>query len=199
MLSVGNSIFYRPKDKAVHADQARKNFIRPGGDHFQLLVVWNTWVETDYSTQWCFENFIQHRSMGKARAIREQLLQLMERTEVALVSNSDSGNIIGIQKAFTCGFFYNSARLTQSADSYRTVKHNANVHIHPSSSLAGDKMPKWVVYYELVLTSREFMRSCIEISPDWLLEAAPHYYKATELEDDSLKKMPRGKGRSHGN
>jgi pre-mRNA-splicing factor ATP-dependent RNA helicase DHX16 len=42
MLSVGNSIFYRPKDKAVHADQARKNFFRPGGDHLALLAVWNT-------------------------------------------------------------------------------------------------------------------------------------------------------------
>jgi pre-mRNA-splicing factor ATP-dependent RNA helicase DHX16 len=26
MLSVGNSIFYRPKEKAIHADNARKNF-----------------------------------------------------------------------------------------------------------------------------------------------------------------------------
>ena len=42
MLSVGNSIFYRPKDKAVHADQAKKNFYRPGGDHLTLLAVWNT-------------------------------------------------------------------------------------------------------------------------------------------------------------
>jgi pre-mRNA-splicing factor ATP-dependent RNA helicase DHX16 len=32
MLSVGNSIFYRPKDKILHADNAHKNFIRPGGD-----------------------------------------------------------------------------------------------------------------------------------------------------------------------
>ena len=29
MLSVGNSIFYRPKEKQVHADNARKNFFRP--------------------------------------------------------------------------------------------------------------------------------------------------------------------------
>jgi pre-mRNA-splicing factor ATP-dependent RNA helicase DHX16 len=41
MLSAGNSIFYRPKDKQVHADQARKNFTQPGGDHLTLLAVWN--------------------------------------------------------------------------------------------------------------------------------------------------------------
>lgn len=39
MLSVGNSIFYRPKEKALHADNARKNFFRPGGDHICLLTV----------------------------------------------------------------------------------------------------------------------------------------------------------------
>jgi hypothetical protein len=41
MLSVQNSVFYRPKDKIVQADQARKNFHRPGGDHLVLLAVWN--------------------------------------------------------------------------------------------------------------------------------------------------------------
>ncbi|KFH10216.1 putative pre-mRNA-splicing factor ATP-dependent RNA helicase, partial [Toxoplasma gondii VAND] len=46
MLGVGNSIFYRPKDKAMHADNARKNFFRPGGDHLTLLNVYKQWEET---------------------------------------------------------------------------------------------------------------------------------------------------------
>jgi pre-mRNA-splicing factor ATP-dependent RNA helicase DHX16 len=33
MMSVGNSIFHRPKEKEIHADAARKTFERPGGDH----------------------------------------------------------------------------------------------------------------------------------------------------------------------
>jgi len=40
MLSVGNSIFYRPKDKILHADNAHKNFIRPGGDQIRLLNIY---------------------------------------------------------------------------------------------------------------------------------------------------------------
>ena len=40
MLDVNNSIFYRPADKKVHADQARMNFARGGkGDHLALLNV----------------------------------------------------------------------------------------------------------------------------------------------------------------
>ena len=87
MLSVNNAIFYRPKDKVVHADNARVNFFRPGGDHLTLLNVYDQWVETGYSTQWCFENFIQHRSMKRARDVREQLEGLMERVEIEITSN----------------------------------------------------------------------------------------------------------------
>ena len=87
MLSVNNAIFYRPKDKAVHADNARKNFFRPGGDHLTLLNVYEQWAETNYSTQWCYENFIQHRSMKRARDVRDQLEGLMERVEIEITSN----------------------------------------------------------------------------------------------------------------
>lgn len=60
MVSVGNSIFYRPKDKAVHADNAHKNFHRGNvGDHIGLMNVYNSWAETQFSQQWCFENFVQ--------------------------------------------------------------------------------------------------------------------------------------------
>lgn len=87
MLSVNNAIFYRPKDKVVHADNARKNFFRPGGDHLTLLNVYEQWADTNYSTQWCYENFIQHRSMKRARDVREQLEGLMERVEIEITSN----------------------------------------------------------------------------------------------------------------
>eukprot|EP00842_Homolaphlyctis_polyrhiza_P002179 jgi/Hompol1/2962/HPOL_003083-RA len=196
MLSIGNSVFYRPKDKAVHADQARKNFYRPGGDHLTLLAVWNAWVETNYSIQWCYENFIQHRSMKRARDVRDQLVGLMERTEVAILSNPDPANTLPIRKAITAGFFYHTATLQRSGDSYRTIKHHQTVMIHPSSSLVGLDKPKWIVYHELVFTTREFVRQVIEIQPEWLMEVAPHYYKSNELQDDSLKKLPKGVGRS---
>ena len=53
-------VFYRPKEKAVHADNARVNFNRGAqGDHISLMNVYNQWQETGESTQWCFENFIQ--------------------------------------------------------------------------------------------------------------------------------------------
>lgn len=36
----------------------------------------------------------------------------------------------------------------------------------------------------------------IEIDSTWLLEVAPHYYKAKELEDASTKKLPKKVGKT---
>lgn len=59
MLSAGNAIFYRPKDKAVLADAAKANFHRGYGDHLALLNCYSQWAELGFSVQWCFENYVQ--------------------------------------------------------------------------------------------------------------------------------------------
>uniref|UniRef100_A0A8P4KTJ8 RNA helicase n=1 Tax=Dicentrarchus labrax TaxID=13489 RepID=A0A8P4KTJ8_DICLA len=189
MLSVNNSIFYRPKDKVVHADNARMNFVVPGGDHLVLLNVYTQWLESGYSTQWCYENFIQFRSMRRARDVRDQLEGLMDRIEVEVVSSQ--GDSLPIRKAVTAGYFYHTARLSKGG--YKTVKHQQTVYVHPNSSLF-EEQPRWLIYHELVFTTKEFMRQVIEIESGWLLEVAPHYYKSKELEDSSSKKMPRDQG-----
>lgn len=48
MLSAGGAIFHRPKDRAVHADNAHKNFWAKCGDHLTLKNVYEHWVESDY-------------------------------------------------------------------------------------------------------------------------------------------------------
>ncbi|KAM3872744.1 pre-mRNA-splicing factor ATP-dependent RNA helicase DHX16 isoform 3-T3 [Diretmus argenteus] len=191
MLSVNNSIFYRPKDKVVHADNARMNFVVPGGDHLVLLNVYTQWMESGYSTQWCYENFIQFRSMKRARDVREQLEGLMDRIEVEVVSSQ--GDCMPIRKAVTAGYFYHTARLSKGG--YKTVKHQQTVYVHPNSCLF-EEQPRWLIYHELVFTTKEFMRQVIEIESGWLLEVAPHYYKNKELEDSSSKKMPRKQGKT---
>lgn len=53
-----------------------------------------------------------------------------------------------------------------------------------------------MIYNELVMTSKEFIRTVSEIKHEWLAEVAPHYYRAAELEDTSSKKLPKGAGRA---
>ena len=193
MLGINASIFYRPKDKAIHADTARKNFFQPGGDHLMLCNVYNQWVESGYSKQWCAENYIQHRSMSRARDVREQLQSLLERVEIEIKSNPTDN--VGIRKALTAGYFYHVAKLSKDGGQYKTIKSHQTVLVHPNSSLFEDK-PRWLLYHELVLTTKEYMRQLIEIEPQWLIEVAPHYYKSQEIEDSTTKKMPKQVGKS---
>jgi pre-mRNA-splicing factor ATP-dependent RNA helicase DHX16 len=191
MLSIGSSVFYRPKEKKVHADTARQNFARGGGgDHIALLRCYREWAETDYSPNWCFENFVQVRNMRKARDVREQLEGLCERVEVdPNISSPD--DIESTLKAVTAGFFYNTARLGKSGD-YETVKQRRTVYIHPSSVLAKEEpLPGWLVYFELAFTSKEYMRQVAPIQPKWLIEIAPHFYQESDVEDAKTKKMPK--------
>lgn len=80
MLSVNVEYrFYRPKDKLILADKANKMFYLCGGDHLAILNIYNQWANTDFNTNWCYENFIQHRTMHRARDIRNQLVALKQR------------------------------------------------------------------------------------------------------------------------
>ena len=191
MLTCGGSVFYRPKDKQVHADNAHSNFHRGNvGDHIALLHVYNSWAETNFTTQWCYENFVQVRELRRARDIRDQLVGLMERVEIDMCSDPSAHD--DIKKSITSGYFYHTAQL-QKNGSYKTVKHPQTVHIHPSSGLL-QQMPRWLVYHELVLTSKEYMRNVIEIRPDWLVEIAPHYYDKSDVKELAGKKMPKALG-----
>ncbi|CAM9149384.1 unnamed protein product, partial [Choristocarpus tenellus] len=98
------------------------------------MRVYNDWAETSYSTQWCYENYVQVRSLNRARDIREQLEGLCERVEVEISSNP--GEIDNIAKAVTSGFFYHTAKLSKSGEGYKTIKNQHTVFIHPSSCLS---------------------------------------------------------------
>ncbi|KAL6922203.1 hypothetical protein FSST1_006229 [Fusarium sambucinum] len=192
MLGEASALFFRPKDKKIHADSARNRFtVKDGGDHITLLNVWNQWVDSDFSPVWAKENFLQQRSLTRARDVRDQLAKLCERVEVA-PSTCGATNLRPIKRAITAGFFPNAARLQKSGDSYRTVKNNTTVWIHPSSVLmAIDPPEKMVVYFELVQTTKEYMRSVMPIEPRWLSELAPHFHKKKDVEEMEEKKMPK--------
>jgi pre-mRNA-splicing factor ATP-dependent RNA helicase DHX15/PRP43 len=44
-----------------------------------------------------------------------------------------------------------------------------------------DTKPEWVLYNEFVLTSRNYIRTCLVIYPEWLFEVAPEYFDLSEF------------------
>lgn len=198
MLSVSSMLFYRPKEKSVQADKARLEFYRPGGDHMMLLAIWETWLENGYSTQWCFDHFIQFRSLKRARDVRDQLANLCERIGIIVADEGEEESYerrvsdpVVVRQCVTAGYFYHAARLAKSGDHYKSTKFPQKIYIHPSSSLIKDR-PKWLIYHELVLTKKEYMRQVVEINPQWLIKVAPHYFKEEDLAADLQTRMPKG-------
>lgn len=190
LLSESSSLFYRPKDKKEQADKKKEAFNQEFGDHLTLLNIWEQWVETGYSNIWCQDHFIQYKALKRARDIREQLSRLCNRIGIETDKDDLTENkTMKIQKAITSGFFPHIARLSKMGDSYRSLKKNQPIFIHPSSSLHSVKPPpKLMLYHELVLTSKEYMRNCMLIDEKWLSELAPHYYSAKELESLESKR-----------
>ncbi|KAG1330850.1 Helicase [Cocos nucifera] len=166
MIQTGN-IFYRPREKQAQADQKRAKFFQPEGDHLTLLAVYEAWKAKNFSGPWCFENFVQSRSLRRAQDVRKQLLTIMDRYKLDVVSAGK--NFTKIRKAITAGFFFHSAR-KDPQEGYRTVVENQPVYIHPSSALF-QRQPDWVIYHELVMTTKEYMRevgsSSIENVKPW--------------------------------
>ncbi|KAK3392177.1 P-loop containing nucleoside triphosphate hydrolase protein [Sordaria brevicollis] len=194
MLGEVATLFFRPKDKKVHADSARARFtVKDGGDHLTLLNVYNQWVDADYSPIWAKENFLTQRSLTRARDVRDQLAKLCDR--VLEGSTSTCGGVSNMQpilRALTAAFFLNAARLNRGGDGYRTLKNNMTVYVHPSSVVKGmDPPPKVIIYHELVVTTKEFVRSVIPIDAKWLTEFGGHYYDAKDVESMTVKKLPK--------
>ena len=175
MLSVP-TVFYRPKEKQHEADQRKARFHQPEGDHLTLLTVYQAWKHQNFSRPWCHENFVQWRSLMRAQDIRKQLLTMMDRHRIEL--NSCGRDYTRVCKAICSGFFVHAAR-RDAQEGFKTLVEDQPVFVHPSSTLYM-KNPEWVVYHELVLTTREYMREVCAIDPRWLVEVAPTFFRVSD-------------------
>ncbi|KAI5464935.1 P-loop containing nucleoside triphosphate hydrolase protein [Mariannaea sp. PMI_226] len=178
------NVFYRPKEKQTQADQKKAKFHDPHGDHLTLLNVYNSWKQSGFSSPWCFENFIQARSMRRAKDVRDQLVKIMERYKHRVVSCGRKTE--KVRQALCSGFFRHAAR-KDPQEGYKTLIEGTPIYLHPSSALFG-KQAEWVIYHDLVLTTKEYMHFTTSIEPKWLVEAAPTFFKVAPTDKLSKRK-----------
>ena len=179
-----------------------------------LLTVYNSWKNNKFSHAWCFENFVQARSMRRTQDIRQQLLGIMDRYKQDVVSCGKSYQ--RVCKAIVSGFFSHAAK-KDPQEGYKTLTEGTPVYIHPSSALFNHN-PEWygnacaspasrglrvtaqphasgpgapanrctpvapsrVIYHELVLTTKEYMREVLAVDPKWLAEMAPTFFRLAD-------------------
>ena len=183
MLSIDN-VFYRPKEKQAAADQKKARFFQPEGDHIMLLAVYDAWEKNKCSAQWCHDNYIQQRVMKRAQDIRKQLVGIMDRYHFNILSAGKDYK--KVCQAIVSGYFTNCAK-RHPQEGYRTMVEGQPVYLHPSSALF-NKNPEWVVYHELVMTTKEYMRNVMIVDAKWLLKLAPDFYKVSNPQELSRAK-----------
>ncbi|KAK3821204.1 MAG: P-loop containing nucleoside triphosphate hydrolase protein [Benniella sp.] len=171
-------VFMRPAEHRKAADLAKAQFAHPDSDHLTLLNVYHAFKEAGDDQKWCYDNFLNYRTLKSADNVRTQLKRYMERCDLELVSlpfdeKPRGSYYTGIRKALTCGYFMQAAHQERSGN-YLTVKDNQVVRLHPSSCL--DHAAEWVIYNEFVLTNQNFIRTVTEIRAEWLLDIAPNYF-----------------------
>ncbi|BDA46331.1 Pre-mRNA-splicing factor ATP-dependent RNA helicase DHX15 [Coccomyxa sp. Obi] len=174
MLSVPN-VFLRPREAAKAADEAKARFAHIDGDHLTLLNVYHAYKQNGEAHDWCYDHFLNTRSLKAADSVRSQLVRIATRLGTPLVSSDFKSRDYypNIRKAITAGYFMQVAHLERTGH-YLTVKDNQMVHLHPSTCL--DHKPEWALYQEFVLTSRNYIRTVTDIKGEWLVDIAPHYY-----------------------
>ncbi|VDI33480.1 putative pre-mRNA-splicing factor ATP-dependent RNA helicase PRP1 [Mytilus galloprovincialis] len=174
MLSVPQC-FVRPTEAKKAADEAKMRFAHIDGDHLTLLNVYHAFKQSQEDPQWCYDNFVNYRSLKSADNVRQQLARIMDRFNLRRTSTDFSSRdyYINIRKALVSGFFMQVAHLERTGH-YLTVKDNQVVQLHPSTCL--DHKPEWVLYNEFVLTTKNYIRTVSDVKPEWLVAIAPQYY-----------------------
>jgi len=112
MLSVPN-IFMRPKEAAKAADEAKAQFAHADGDHLTLLNAYHAYKQNGENKDWCYDNFINFRSMQSADSVREQLSRIMKKMNLPMVSTdfSSSDYYNNIRRCLTAGLFMQVSNL----------------------------------------------------------------------------------------
>ena len=169
-------IFSRPTSGqgAINARRARRNFEVAEGDLITMLNVYQAFVSNGCTKEFCGQHHLMYRHLKRVVEIRNQLASLLTKQfKLKLVSSGTDTYVI--RRAITSGLFPFAAYLHHSG-SYRMIRGDAEVSIHPTSCLYTEKQPSWIVFGEVLHTTKLFVKDITVIDAKWLVELAPHYY-----------------------
>ena len=193
MLSVP-SVFFRPKDRQEESDSAREKFMVAESDHLTLLHIYQQWRQHNYSVNWCNEHFIHSKAMRKVREVRSQLLDIMKQQKISHQSCGSEWDIV--RKTICSAYFHNSAKF-KGIGEYINLRTGTPCNLHVTSALYGlGYTPDYVVYHELVLTTKEYMQCVTAVDPYWLAELGPMFFSIRES-SLSTRKLNKKKEKEH--
>uniref|UniRef100_A0A2P2HW90 RNA helicase n=1 Tax=Hirondellea gigas TaxID=1518452 RepID=A0A2P2HW90_9CRUS len=177
MLSVP-ALFYRPKGREEEADGMREKFQVPESDHLTYLNIYRQWKIQKYSMNWCNKHFLHFKALKKVREVRQQLKDIMDQQKFEVVSAGNDEDLI--RKCICTAYFHQACRL-KGIGEYVNLRTGTPCHLHPTSALFGmGYTPDYIVYHELIMTSREFMQIVTAVEGNWLAEVGDKFFSINE-------------------
>jgi HrpA-like RNA helicase len=202
ILSVEGSVFFSPVAQRDAAKAAHRRFVSRLGDHLTLVNVYRAFVDEDDSksrrAEFCKDHFINLRTLNSAESISGQLSKMMQCPEMlqwslanppsADMEAEDASAAELLRRCVVAGFFRNAARRREEDGRYVLVGSSggasgdmgeAGVDIHPASVLctgSTKRGPPLVVFNELVMTAKPYLRTVLSVEQSWLISHSGRYF-----------------------
>ncbi|PYD84101.1 hypothetical protein DNF23_56410 [Pseudomonas syringae pv. pisi] len=128
--------------------------------------------------KWCKEHYLNYRSLATAHSIYQQLSQLFYYFQQKYPSSSltarfeEESEQDRLGRCLVSGFFRQTVRIGKDNHLY-TLFEPLQVDIHPSSVLhrrLSSKEEGYLIYHELIWTSKPYIRTIIKVKEEWLLQ-----------------------------
>ncbi|KAI4905188.1 hypothetical protein NFI96_013904 [Prochilodus magdalenae] len=194
MLSVEN-IFIRPghPEKQKEAEIIHKELAASAGssnDFLILLCIFEKCKASENPSLWCKDHWIHWRAVKSALSVetqlREILLRLKQQKDFPQETFNGSSSEL-LRHCLCLGYFTNVARRSMGKAFCTMDGHGSTVHIHPSSSLFGKEAQlDWIIFHDVLVTSRVYVRTVCPIRYDWVEDLLPKLHEIDVYELSSV-------------
>ncbi|KAL7831661.1 hypothetical protein AOLI_G00292090 [Acnodon oligacanthus] len=194
MLSVEN-IFIRPghPEKQKEAEIIHKELAASAGssnDFLILLCVFQKCKASENPSSWCKDHWIHWRAMKSAFSVETQLREILFhlKRQKEFPQETFEGSSSELLRHCLCiGYFTNVARRSVGKAFCTMDGHGSTVHIHPSSSLFGQEAQlDWIIFHDVLVTSRVYVRTVCPIRYDWVKDLLPKLHEIDVYELSSV-------------
>uniref|UniRef100_A0A667WR36 RNA helicase n=1 Tax=Myripristis murdjan TaxID=586833 RepID=A0A667WR36_9TELE len=197
MLSVEN-IFIRPghPERQKEADKRHRQLAAMAGsnnDFGTLLSVFQRCKTSENPSSWCKDNWVHWRALKSAFSVetqlREILLRLQQKRDFPTETfNGDKSELF--RRCLCSGYFTNVARRSVGKVFCTMDGHGSMVHIHPSSSLFEQEAElDWVIFHDVMVTSRVYIRTVCPIRYEWVKDLLPKLHEVDVYELSSVARQ----------
>ncbi|KAK6190736.1 hypothetical protein SNE40_002534 [Patella caerulea] len=179
LISTGSYIFYRGGSDAEkdNLDLLKTTFCDSRGDCFTFLNVYKEWINQpeNKKSKWCFDNGINNKAIRGARETITEIASVLKKElniEVKREFSNDEKALEILQKIITLAFRNNiSHYIGHEKAGYFVPILNQQVYLHPSSVLKTlNNTSEWVVYTNILQTSKYFITTVTPVKEEWVLE-----------------------------